>query len=118
MKIPLTITEAEKAAFRDTSASTPNYPGSTSLAICNPDGSPISFNLNGAAITWNEVPSGTIDGNNKIYFLSNAPGMNKILLLLNGLAQQINVDFTISSNVITFNSAPQPGDTIWAIYSV
>jgi hypothetical protein len=56
-----------------------------------------------------EVPSGTIDGNNAVFTISETPA-GVLLLSLNGVEQHKGIDFTINANKITYAVAPFPGD--------
>lgn len=74
------------------------------------------------SITWNETPSGTVDGANTTFTLAGAPASStKLLLSLNGLLLKHGAsnDFTLSSQTITFNAGmvPQSGDVLLATYS-
>lgn len=63
-----------------------------------------------------EVPSGTINGSNVTFTLANTPQSGKEMIYLNGLLQTITTDYTISTNTITFGTAPFSGDTLVATY--
>jgi len=64
-----------------------------------------------------EVPQGSIDGTNRVFTLAYTPDPPQSLLLtLNGVVQRPGTDFTLSGNVITYASPPQPGDTHLAWY--
>jgi hypothetical protein len=69
----------------------------------------------GGLITAAETPSGTINGSNHVFTLSNAPTL--LLLDLNGLLMTQGVDYTLSGNTITFTaSLPYTGDRLFANY--
>lgn len=54
-----------------------------------------------------EIPSGDIDGANKVFTLAKAPNPeNSIELFLNGKLQIFDVDFTVYNKTITFITAP------------
>jgi hypothetical protein len=55
-----------------------------------------------------EIPSGSIDGINKIFTLRYSPIENSEHVYINGLLQEsgINNDYTISDSIITFKEAP------------
>lgn len=55
---------------------------------------------------------GTLDGTNKIFFLS--VGVKSAIVYLNGVLQTQNLDYTRLNNQITFTLAPNPGDIITA----
>jgi hypothetical protein len=66
-----------------------------------------------------ETPGGTINGTNASFTLVNAPDPPASLALFrNGLLQEQNGDYTLASNVITFETGavPQPGDILVAYY--
>src|SRR3990167_7981130 len=55
----------------------------------------------------NETPSGTIDGVNATFTLSETPNPGSSLMLwLNGTYLQQGVDYTLSTNIITFTTPP------------
>lgn len=64
-----------------------------------------------------ETPSGLINGSNKTFTLANIPasGANP-LVSYQGQIQQNGVDFIITSNTITFTTAPQSGTWILVWY--
>lgn len=75
-----------------------------------------------SAITWNETPSGLVNGSNDTYTLAASPASSATLLLsLNGLLLRHGAsnDFTLSANTITFTAGaiPATGDTLLATYS-
>jgi len=62
------------------------------------------------------VPTGTINGVNKVFTLPTTPG-NVALFFLNGLLQQGGgVDYTLSGTTATWVVAPLTGDTLLAVY--
>jgi hypothetical protein len=66
-----------------------------------------------------EIPSGAINGSNTVFTLAFTPSPAASLeLYLNGLRQDAGIDFTLSTNVITFFTAsnPQSGDLLLASY--
>ncbi len=66
-----------------------------------------------------EVPSGAINGSNTVFSLAFAPSpAGSLNLYLNGLRLDANVDYTLSTNTITFfvASIPQTGDLLLATY--
>lgn len=62
-----------------------------------------------------ETPFGTVDGSNTSFALNHAPKSGTLLLFRNGLLQDSS-DYSISSNNITFTSAPSSGDSVRAFY--
>ena len=65
----------------------------------------------------NEVPSGLIDGANRTFLLAAEPSpRSSLLLLVNGVAQTLDLDFTLTGNTIVFTEPPQPGYVIRAWY--
>jgi hypothetical protein len=66
-----------------------------------------------------EVPSGTINGANASFLLSNVPNPSTSLALFrNGLLLTQGGDYTLSANAIAFatGAAPQPNDVLAAFY--
>lgn len=66
-----------------------------------------------------EIPSGTINGTNAEFELSELPSpANSLMLFRNGLLQRVNSDFTLSGTTITFLSGaiPQSDDILLASY--
>lgn len=66
-----------------------------------------------------EVPSGTINGVNKVFGINNAPFSNNSLLLFrNGLYQIPTTEYTYSGNTITFVTAPATGNELVAVIAI
>jgi len=65
-----------------------------------------------------EIPSGAVNGSNRIFTLSHTPA-GSIALYRNGLRQKQGEDYDIAGAVITFTvvSTPQSGDLLQADYS-
>jgi len=66
-----------------------------------------------------ETPSGSVNGANTTFTLSQAPSPNTSLLLArNGVLMTLNADFTLNGQTVTFltGSIPQPGDVLTAWY--
>lgn len=64
----------------------------------------------------NEVPSGTIDGNNKDFTLANTPTAGTLKLYVNGARQMPTSDYTLAGNTITFVLAPDVNSNLLADY--
>lgn len=64
-----------------------------------------------------EAPSGTINGSNAEFTLSQTPATDTLLLFRNGILQTGGgTDYTLSTATVTFASAPATGDTLQAFY--
>lgn len=65
-----------------------------------------------------ETPSGTINGSNTSFTLANTPTSGSEHLFLNGILQKSGAgnDYTISTNTITFTTAPVSGDVLLCSY--
>jgi len=66
-----------------------------------------------------ETPSGSINGSNTVFTLAFPPSpVGSLELYLNGLRQDAGIDFTLSTDVVTFfsSSTPQSGDLLLASY--
>lgn len=65
-----------------------------------------------------ETPSGTINGSNTSFTLANTPTSGTLRLYLNGVRLKSGAgnDYTLSTNIITFTTAPISGDVILADY--
>lgn len=80
----------------------------------------------GGTFTDNETPSGVINGTdgtdgNPTFTLAYTPTAGSLILAKNGVIQILDVDFTISTNTITFTggttySIPISGNTLRAWY--
>jgi hypothetical protein len=69
----------------------------------------------------NEVPFGTIDGNNTAFSLSNSPNPStSLMIFINGVLQTNGADYSLASNRITFASTSKPhtGDVLQASYRI
>lgn len=69
----------------------------------------------GISNPW-EIPSWTINWVNTNFVLSNTP-TNWVKLYLNWMRQISPTDYSLSSNIVTFTSAPTPWDIILADYN-
>jgi hypothetical protein len=81
------------------------------------------FNANGAApspgtvnFAVNEIPSGTINSSNVTFTLANTPNLGTEMVSYNGQLQRPTLDYTISTNTITFITAPDTGTSIYVSY--
>ena len=64
-----------------------------------------------------EAPSGTVNGSNVTFTLSQTPSDGaRVLLWQDGLFQRQGTDYTISSLTITMATAPETGQTLDAFY--
>lgn len=68
---------------------------------------------------FGEIPSGTMNGTNKVFTLSQSPNPpNSLLLFLNGIEQHPGVDYTLSGATITYAVAPLATDWQLANYGI
>lgn len=66
---------------------------------------------------YNEVLSGVANGLNTVFGLSRIPQSEiSVVVNLNGITQQYNADYAVSSQTLTFVKPPQSGDTLSANY--
>lgn len=65
---------------------------------------------------YSETPSGTINGSNTTFTISATPTSGTLQLYLNGVRLNAGAgnDYTLSTNTITFTTAPVSGDVILA----
>lgn len=75
-----------------------------------------SGTLSVSNFVFGEVPSGTINGSNTTFTLSVTPSTGTLSLYLNGVLQNAGAgnDYTLSTNSISFTTAPVSGDVILA----
>lgn len=74
----------------------------------------------GTKIAMNVVPSGVIDGSNKVFSLNSVPTpASSLMFFVNGqlLSQGEDKDFVLSGSTVTLANAPIPDDVIFAMYS-
>jgi hypothetical protein len=74
-----------------------------------------------AAFVDGEIPTGTLDGSNKVFTLSQTPvPAASLSLYRNGLVQTAGLDYAASGPILTFltGATPQPGDALIAYYRV
>lgn len=71
-----------------------------------------------ASFIFSEAPTGTIDSSNVTFVLANVPKAGTVRVYLNGLRQQAGSgnDYTISSDTITYLTAPSTGDIMLIDY--
>lgn len=73
-----------------------------------------------ALFSFNEVPSGLVNGINVVYTLANTPVNNSLTVYKNGIRMFPGVgnDYVLSGNTITFTGTqtPQSGDVLLADY--
>lgn len=76
-----------------------------------------SVSIGSSSGTWvEEIPSGTVNGSNTIFTLSNTPVDDSYTITVNGLVRTKTTDFSISGSTLTFTWAPATGSSIFAIY--
>lgn len=64
-----------------------------------------------------EIPSGSINGSNKVFTVANTPDDSaNVIVYLNGVVQRITTDYSISGTTITFVTAPALGQDLSVIY--
>jgi hypothetical protein len=64
-----------------------------------------------------EAPSGTINGSNTVFTLSQVPNENESVdVFVDGLYQTPGTDYTLSSVTITFTTAPAVGQSVRVSY--
>ena len=82
-----------------------------------PGGLPLE--LGGSSANFvEEIPTGTLNGVNKIFTLSFTPNpTGSLFLFLNGVLQVISVDYTVTGSTITFTAAPVSDDDMIAQYT-
>lgn len=77
-----------------------------------------SGSLSPSNFVTEETPSGSINGSNVTFTLANTPTAGTLKLYLNGLRLKSGAgnDYTLSTNTISFTTAPISGDVIIADY--
>ncbi len=64
-----------------------------------------------------EVPSGTVNGSNTAFTLSQVPAdTDDLIISVNGAVTRNGTDFTLAGNAITFTIAPETGWTLFSHY--
>lgn len=69
--------------------------------------------------SFNEVPTGDIDGANATFIFQHVPNpTNSFMLFLNGVKQRegLDSDFTLTGQIVNFNYVPRVGSNIDATY--
>jgi hypothetical protein len=92
------------------------------------DGDVLTYKSSTSQFEWNsigtmvvnEVPTGSINGANTTFTLSDTPVGNTLEVNLNGILQEPGSgnDYTISTDTITFTSPPETGDIILCSYLI
>ena len=73
----------------------------------------------GSEDNWvTEIPSGTVNGINTVFTISNTPIEDSHELSLNGMSLSIPDDYSLSGTTITFVAPPQPSDRILIRYEI
>ncbi len=92
-----------------------------SSGSCGSGGSGGSTNSLSVSFIDAETPGGTLDGSNTSFTLAQTPlPATSLEVFRNGALQQAGIDFSLTSNTLTFLSAsvPQPSDILTAYYRV
>lgn len=64
-----------------------------------------------------EAPTGTINGSNTNFTLSQTPGSSSQMMgFLNGIFQRYTTDYTVSGTTVTMTTAPETGDNLYFGY--
>lgn len=116
-----------KSGTSATSIISSNTSGSTDVTLTA--GSNITLSESGNNITiaasggagptfvYGETPTGTINGINDAFTTANTPTSETVRVYLNGLRQTPTTDYSVSTNTITFTTAPLTGDVIIVDYN-
>jgi len=83
------------------------------------DGSPGPCGTPSPTFIDSEIPSGTVNGANATFTLSDIPNPPASLhVYRNGLLQRVSTDYTLNGNTITFEAGaiPRTGDTLLATF--
>jgi hypothetical protein len=81
----------------------------------------LSVGIPGVSFVDQETPSGSVNGLNAAFTVSQTPSPNTSLVVYrNGVRQTVGVDYTASGTAITFmsNLVPQSGDVLLCTYRV
>lgn len=94
--------------------------GSNVTITTNPTTDAITLSATGAAGTLvtvtNEVPTGTINGSNTVFTISNETANNEICATLSGIKQKETTDYSLSGTTLTFIVAPFTGAVLEVFY--
>ena len=63
-----------------------------------------------------ETPTGSVNGTNTVFTLSQVPFNNVAQVFVNGITQKISTDYTISGTTLTFTTPPFVGAIIQCSY--
>jgi hypothetical protein len=66
---------------------------------------------------YGETPTGTINGTNTDFTTANTPTAGTVRVYLNGLRQTPITDYSVTTNTVTFTTAPFTGDVIIIDYN-
>jgi len=78
----------------------------------------VSGTLMSSAGIVKEVPSGTINGSNVTFTITDTPtDLDTAQVFVNGVIQTLTTDYTISGTTITMVSAPVVGQSLYIVYS-
>ena len=70
-----------------------------------------------ANIFLQEVPTGTVNGVNAVFTMSQVPhSLNCVSVYVNGLILRQGTDYNISNKTITLTSAPDEGSDVYVTY--
>ena len=77
-----------------------------------------SGTLSPSNFVFDETPSGSINGSNVTFTIASTPTAGTVRVFLNGMRQKSGAgnDYTITTNTITFTTAPVSGDVIIVDY--
>lgn len=81
----------------------------------------VSVTINGVGFVDMETPAGTANGSNTLFTLSHVPSpASSVAVFRNGMRLASGLDYTISTNSVTFAAGdiPQSGDVILCSYRV
>ena len=70
----------------------------------------------GTVSTTNEVPTGTVNGSNTVFTLTNSAANNEAVVTINGLKQKETTDYTLSGTALSFVVAPFTGALVEVYY--
>lgn len=67
-------------------------------------------------LVFNQTPTGSMNGTNKVFVLPSTPIDGEVFLALNGAVQTPGTDYALSGATITMATAPSGGSTLLATY--